>query len=324
MRPKLAELFFALALIIVAGVLFTFRPDAIRREISFDAPVSESATTTENTADIETAPQVTTPQPALRPAKTAAANVPKKTIATPGPLVAPPLSTTSVPEPTPTGNDTGALKPSEIISLSNVERAKTGLPALRYSNRLTAMAEAKALDMIEKQYFAHESPSGDGVGELADKYGYEYLSVGENLALGDFASSSHVVDGWMNSPGHRANILNTEFTEIGVSAFEGKWKGDVVWFSVQEFGRPMSDCPAPDPALRARIENQDKQLDDIMAALDVLQAEVESAHGTGEYNAKARAYNTIVDEYNTIARRMKEDVVIYNFEVQLFNACIAK
>jgi len=212
----------------------------------------------------------------------------------------------------------------EIIKLTNIERVREGLPKLSSSARLGAIAEAKAVDMITRHYFAHESPSGVDIGGLASTYGYAYLHIGENLALGDFASSSHVVNGWMNSPGHRANIMGADFTEIGVSALRGAWEGREVWFAVQEFGKPMPNCPAPSAPLRQKISLYESQLDALNGTLSNLKITLDTLRDTDHsaYNTNVDDYNTIIKLYNTLLDDEKKFIAEYNEQVRKYNICM--
>ncbi len=215
----------------------------------------------------------------------------------------------------------GLLNQRDIWFLTNTERENAGLPQLGYSKRLTAIAEAKALDMIAKQYFEHVSPTGVGIKQLSEMYGYQYLSIGENLALGNFTSSAHVVKGWMNSPGHKANILNKNFTEIGVAAIVGLYEGQEVWFAVQEFGRPLSDCPQPNEMLRQKIIIFNTQLNALQSSLRNLDIEIATATSTSARNQKASDYNTIAALHNSIVETIKADVSKLNAEVSTYNSC---
>lgn len=97
--------------------------------------------------------------------------------------------------------DSVTLLQSKIISETNLQRQENGnLPALKENAVLDQVAAAKASDMFLNQYFEHVSPSGVGPGDLAQKYGYDYIVEGENLILGNFSSEKEVVQDWMNSP----------------------------------------------------------------------------------------------------------------------------
>jgi uncharacterized protein YkwD len=155
----------------------------------------------------------------------------------------------------------GAAKPvvllqSKIIAETNLQRQENGnLPALKENTILDKVAAAKANDMFVNQYFEHVSPSGVGPGDLAQKYGYNYIVEGENLILGNFSSEKEVVQDWMNSPGHRANILNNRYAEIGVAIIKGTYKGETAWIGVQEFGLPITACSQPDVSLKNGIDS---------------------------------------------------------------------
>lgn len=244
------------------------------------------------------------------------APVPK--VSEPGPF----LATTDEP-PSDTGEE---LTQTKVFALTNSARAKEGLPALRYNTRLAAIAEAKAVDMIHKQYFAHASPEGIDVSALAEKYGYAYRYVGENLALGDFTGSDHVVTGWMNSPGHRANIVSPNYTEIGIAALRGYWnaEGREVWFAVQEFGDPMPDCPKPDDLTQRKIDIMEIEIDALGGTLENLKREIEAGGVSHEqYVAKVEDYNRIVKLYNDLIATTKVLVADYNESVKAYNTCIA-
>ncbi len=104
---------------------------------------------------------------------------------------------------------------SETIQLVNKEREKQGLSKLKQDKELNQIAFIKAEDMVLQKYFDHQSPTYGQPWDMADGFGYSYRTFGENIAYG-YKSSSAVVTAWMNSPGHKANILNSKYTNIGV------------------------------------------------------------------------------------------------------------
>lgn len=110
---------------------------------------------------------------------------------------------------------------SEVVRLVNVERRKNGLSELTHDWQLSRVARYKSQDMKDKNYFAHTSPTYGSPFQMIKSFGISYKSAGENIAKG-YASPKAVVDGWMNSPGHRANILNSSFTHIGVGYVAGE------------------------------------------------------------------------------------------------------
>ena len=104
---------------------------------------------------------------------------------------------------------------AEVVSLTNRERAKVGLPALSEDWELSRVARYKSQDMHDRHYFSHTSPTYGSPFEMMRAFGLSYRSAGENIAMG-YRTPAAVVEGWMNSEGHRANILNASFTRIGV------------------------------------------------------------------------------------------------------------
>ena len=103
----------------------------------------------------------------------------------------------------------------EVVKLVNAERAKEGLPALKEDWELSRVAKYKSQDMHDKNYFDHTSPTYGTPFTMMKNFGITYKSAGENIAKGQ-QSASEVVNAWMNSAGHRANILNKNYTHIGV------------------------------------------------------------------------------------------------------------
>lgn len=108
-----------------------------------------------------------------------------------------------------------ASEEQEVLRLVNVERAKVGLPALKNDWELARVAEYKSQDMYDKRYFSHTSPTYGSPFTMMKNFGITYKSAGENIAKGQ-RSASEVVNAWMNSEGHRKNILSSNFTHIGV------------------------------------------------------------------------------------------------------------
>jgi uncharacterized YkwD family protein len=103
----------------------------------------------------------------------------------------------------------------QVVDLTNAERAKAGLPALKVDVNLSKVAREKSSDMQRNNYFAHQSPTYGSPFDMMKKFGITYKSAGENIAMGQ-KTPTEVVQAWMNSEGHRANILNGSYTHIGV------------------------------------------------------------------------------------------------------------
>lgn len=107
----------------------------------------------------------------------------------------------------------------KVSELTNEERVKNGLTPLQLDLPLSKVAREKSNDMLNKNYFDHQSPTYGSPFDMMKQFGITYQSAGENIAMGQ-ASPEEVVQAWMNSPGHRANILNDSFTHIGVGYVE--------------------------------------------------------------------------------------------------------
>lgn len=112
------------------------------------------------------------------------------------------------------------------VCLVNRERTSRGLPALRLHPLLTQASAAHSRDMVERRYFEHDSPDGRSVGDRLRDIGYargRSVSTGENIAygVGGKATPRSIVEAWMRSPGHRADILRPAFTEIGIGVALG-------------------------------------------------------------------------------------------------------
>ena len=115
---------------------------------------------------------------------------------------------------------------TEVVDLVNQERLQAGLKPLVVHTNLTKMAKNKAIDMYKNNYFSHTSPKYGSPFDMMDLYNITYVYAGENIAKGQ-RSAKEVVKAWMESPGHKANILNRNYGLIGVGYYNGYW--------VQEF-----------------------------------------------------------------------------------------
>ena len=107
---------------------------------------------------------------------------------------------------------------SEVVRLVNVERSKNGLSALTENWELSRVARYKSKDMHDRNYFSHTSPTYGSPFDMMKNFGISYRAAGENIAKG-YTTPQAVVNGWMNSEGHRANILNASFKQIGVGYY---------------------------------------------------------------------------------------------------------
>lgn len=218
------------------------------------------------------------------------------------------------------------LTVKDVILATNKNRLSNGaLPALAENSKLDASAKLKLDDMFKQQYFEHVSPDGVGVSDLGEKVSYEYIVIGENLALGNFEDAQSLLNAWMASPGHRANILNKRYTEIGVAVGRGIYKGQETWLAVQHFGLPRSACPSIDEVLHSTINLKQKETKDMESDLKTRRNRIDSGavYEGKTTNEQISEYNSLVAEYNSMIAEIKEKVSIYNTGVRAFNTCLA-
>ena len=226
-------------------------------------------------------------------------------------------------------DDKAELSPGEVVRITNERRGENDLPPLLDNPVLDKAADTKLQDMFDNQYFEHISPKGVGPGSLAAHAGYSYVIIGENLAMGTFESNDALLNAWMSSPGHRANILNSHYEEIGVAVGRGMYNGQHVLIAVQEFGKPTSACPHIDSKLKTSIENDKKTVATMQMQVTQQKKELDAMnHDTPEesasYNEKISAYNDFVSSYNVQVANLKSEIDTYNKEVRSFNACAQK
>jgi uncharacterized protein YkwD len=146
----------------------------------------------------------------------------------------------AVPEAEYFGRETRALSDlgrvrSELLAAVNAQRKRAGVPPLTANSRLDQAAQRHATDMLARNYFAHESPEGKTVRERAKAAGYDWRAIGENIAEGQ-TSVAEVMKTWLNSPGHRHNILDRDFKELGTGLALGRSGGGYKVEWVQVFG----------------------------------------------------------------------------------------
>jgi uncharacterized YkwD family protein/spore coat assembly protein SafA len=123
----------------------------------------------------------------------------------------------------------------EVIRLVNIERSKRGLQSLTQNWQLSRVARYKSQDMINKGYFSHTSPTYGSPFRMMESFGIRYSSAGENIAMGQ-RTPQEVMNAWMNSPGHRNNILSPSYSQIGVGLAKSK-AGVAYW--TQMFIKPL-------------------------------------------------------------------------------------
>jgi len=135
------------------------------------------------------------------------------------------------------------ILPAVVVQETNEEREDGNLVALRRNATLDEAAQLKANDMAEHSYFSHNSPSGVTPWYWFGVADYNYVHAGENLAV-HFTDSGEVVEAWMDSPTHRANIMNGNYQEIGIGTAKGTYEGFDTVFVVQLFGTPAAPAPS--------------------------------------------------------------------------------
>ncbi len=325
---------FTLAIVVLfgAGVFsYTYLENKVGPQPS--APVV-TQTVPKDVLKITTTAKVTTSTTAKAPAKVSVVVPPKtkvsivpskivvekivveQTVVAPGPLrVA--LPATIAPS--------NALTIRGVIEYTNIARAQNGgFSALTENSILNLNAQMKLQDMFTMQYFDHVSPYSDvGPGDLAKTVGYAYVIVGENLALGDFVNDEKLVDAWMASPGHRANILNRFYLEIGVAVGKGIYEGRNTWLAVQSFGMPLSACPSIDMQMKAQIDSNNTQITILKAELDAKKAQIDSTPADDpNYNTYVGEFNTLIRPYNALVESNKALILIYNAQIQAYNDCV--
>lgn len=150
----------------------------------------------------------------------------------------------------PNANFLATIVATVLVDKTNTSRTDAELPPLAVSHTLEQAAALKANDMAVKGYFAHVSPDGASPWIWFEKAGYLYEYAGENLAI-NFTDSEDAVRAWLNSPSHRANIMNGHFSETGIGTASGKYQGRDTVFIVQLFGKPSIAAAAAVPTTEA-------------------------------------------------------------------------
>ncbi|MFD4397484.1 CAP domain-containing protein [Kitasatospora sp. NPDC058397] len=188
------------------------------------APASAAATTPAAPAS-PTAPATAraTPTPTATgkpgPSTPVTAPVPAKPTGTPA-AAQRTGAPTSASVPTPVGGGAAPSSAQQVVDLVNVERAKAGCGPVSAEPRLASAAQSHSDDMADRNYFDHASPDGDHADHRIEATGYRWSTWGENIARGQ-KDPAAVMESWMNSPGHRANILNCAFKQLGVGVRTG-------------------------------------------------------------------------------------------------------
>jgi len=231
------------------------------------------------------------------------------------------------------------LSREAVVTLTNRERTSNGLANLTENQLLHNIAEERAGDMLEKDYFAHVSPTGVQASDVAQRIGYRYKIIAENIASGTFLTNQKIVDGWMQSPGHRKNILSPEIKEIGVSVMKGKMGGTETWVAVQIFGLQSPSvstklCTLPSQRLMNEIEVKKAELRGLNERLESIRKELDSektvieldrmldkrdSKKNHDLNVKIKTYNEKSRWYNESIADIKAKEAVLNSMIEEYN-----
>ncbi|MFZ5535518.1 MAG: CAP domain-containing protein [Patescibacteria group bacterium] len=159
------------------------------------------------------------------------------------------------------------IRIDQLIAATNAKRAEAGLPAVSLNGTLSQAAAAKAADMFANNYWAHNSPAGKTPWDFIIGAGYRYTLAGENLAK-NFQTSDGVVEAWMNSPTHRANIVKSGYRDVGFAVVNGVLNGEETTLVVQMFGTtaaapiaqiPKAEAAGPAPTTAPKVVPQTEE-----------------------------------------------------------------
>ncbi len=214
------------------------------------------------------------------------------------------------------------LSKERVIKLTKLQRQIHNLTPLKENSKLDQSALIKAEDILENQYFAHSSPRGEKVSDLMEKVEYDYLILGENLAMGNFENEEKLVEAWMKSPLHRENILNPKYQEIGVAILKGEFEGRETQIAVQHFATPVDVCPKPSEQILKMIRENKQRLRELKTDLVKIQTEVKESKFPPL--KKISQYNSLVSQYNLLLEKTKGLINQYNLQTTKFNQCIEK
>jgi len=212
-----------------------------------------------------------------------------------------------------------------VLRGTNAERKKEEIYALTQNQQLNTIARIRMNDMFTRGYFEHISPQGQSASSVAGDVGYEYVSIGENIAMGNFADDDVLVKAWMDSPGHRANILRASYTQIGIAVGKGNYNGRTTWIGVQIFGKSLSECPPVNSNLKADIDAEISMIGVLKQALSQKEVAMNQLKESGDwnaFNAEVAKYNGAVKEINAMNAALQEKLSDYNSQIRLFNSCI--
>jgi len=153
----------------------------------------------------------------------------------------------------------------KVLDQTNQMRIKDGLPTLKLNLILSKSATSKAEDMFASNYWSHNSPAGTTPWDFFKQSGYDYSVAGENLAK-DFYDTDTMMKAWMNSPTHKANIVNTKYKEIGIGVVNGVLNGVKTTLVVQHFGTPVGGVVETQRPTDTAVQANSNVLSDVVSA----------------------------------------------------------
>jgi uncharacterized protein YkwD len=265
------------------------------------------------------------------PAPKAPAITPPGLVFQPNPItIIVPTSTPDVTSPIIVSNL--SYNSSPILTYTNKERTNQGLKPLADNATLDQVAKLRLDDLFANQYFDHASPDGKSVVDLVKLENYNYLLIGENIALGNFGlpgqgDDQGIVSAWMASPDHRENILNAKYQELGIAERADNYKGQTETIAVQVFGEPSATCSKPSPNTQDLINTNTNSLVQAQAQAKVMYDNLNTIKNDPHldkayYNQKTQEYNYYAKQINDAVLVLKNMVDLYNSQVSKYNACI--
>jgi len=209
-----------------------------------------------------------------------------------------------------------SILPGVLVDYANQGRVESLASPLTMNPLLEEAARKKAEDMAANGYFAHFSPEGRAPWDFIKEAGYNFSYAGENLAI-DFSDSVDVYQAWMDSPSHRANILNRNFKDIGIATAKGVYQGRDTTFVVQMFGRqrvaplPLGEQPIPRivQAPAPSTQPQTQVLSEMFIAIEDAESTYTNADETENNADKIAAstnYSNIIEEAASSPRKAFE------------------
>jgi len=203
-----------------------------------------------------------------------------------------------------------------ILRWTNRHRETENLKDLALNKTLNSVAAAN--------YFEHVSPDGVGPGDLAREFEYDFIIVGENLAKGNFKTDKKLVQAWMDSPGHRENIMKPNFSEIGIAVGQATDNGREVWLAVQSFGTPKRECGEPEnpSQLNSFREAINREVEDLQIFREEIETQQSEFFRGRDFESNIEQYNARVQDLKDDQARFNEEVVFINEANQKYSDCI--